>query len=135
MPTYLPPGLASFDRGADQEFDRRVAFVEAGGDQGGVPVQPESELGQVIGADREAVEVVHERVGDDGIGRQLTHHDHLKVIFASAKAVRGQQGDDPFSFCNGPNERNHDLDIGEAHLVADIAERVTLHGEAINKVR
>src|SRR4029453_8057632 len=40
-------GLAGFDRSADHEFDRGVAFVEASGDQGGIAVQPESELSHV----------------------------------------------------------------------------------------
>ena len=103
VPTYLPRALHAFDRGADHEFDRGVAFVEAGGDQGGVAVQPESELGHVVGADREAVEMVKTRRRSPRL-RQLTHHDHLKIIFAAPQAVLGQQGNDPFRFCNGPDD-------------------------------
>ncbi len=60
----LAARLAGRDGGAEHELHGRVALVEAGGHQGGVAVQAQGQLGHVVGADREAVEVVEERVGD-----------------------------------------------------------------------
>ena len=48
---------------------RRVALVEAAGDERGVAVQAEGQLGHVVGADREAVEVLEELVGEHRVGR------------------------------------------------------------------
>jgi hypothetical protein len=60
MPTYLPARQALMAR--QQLLDGRIALVEVGGQQlqAGVAVQAQGQLGQVVGADGEAVEVLEE---------------------------------------------------------------------------
>ena len=47
---------AALDRQPDHLLDARVALIEVEGDDVGVAVDAERELGEVVGADREAVE-------------------------------------------------------------------------------
>ena len=60
MPTYLPRFLQAVMASAQHVLDGGVALVEGAGDEGGVAVEAEGELGHVVGADGEAVEVVEE---------------------------------------------------------------------------
>ena len=64
----------------------------------GVAVQAEGELGHVVGADGEPVEVLEELVGEDGVGGQLAHHDDAQPVLAAAQAVLGEQVDDGVRF-------------------------------------
>ncbi|MGH3340504.1 MAG: putative PEP-binding protein, partial [Propionibacteriaceae bacterium] len=34
--------------------------------------------------------MIKECVGEDGVGRQLAHHDHLQVVFTATKSVLAQ---------------------------------------------
>jgi hypothetical protein len=46
----------------------------------GVAIQAERELGEVVRADREAVEDVEELVGQQRVGGHLAHHDDLEAV-------------------------------------------------------
>ena len=131
----LPAGPAGLDRAADQELDGGVALVEAGGDQAGVAIQTQGELGQVVGADREPVEVVKELIGQKRVRGQLAHHDDLEAVLAALQPVLGKQVDHAAGLVDRPDEGNHDLDVGQPHLVADVAQGLALHGEALGEVR
>ena len=50
-----------------QFLDGRIAFVKEVGDDAGVAVEAEGELGKVIRPDREAVEDVEELIGEQGV--------------------------------------------------------------------
>ena len=58
--TLLTAGL---DGASQEDLHCFVAFIEEVGNQSGVAVQTECQLGQVIGPDREAVEVFKELLG------------------------------------------------------------------------
>ena len=90
MPTYLPCLLAGLDGQLEHVQHRRVALVEAAGDQAGVAVDAQGQLGHVVGADREAVEVLQELVGDHRVGRDLAHHHDLEVVLAALEPVLGR---------------------------------------------
>ena len=69
IPMYLPSCVACGDGARDQCLDGRIALVEQVGDEARVAVERQRELGEVVGADREAVEVSQELLGQDGVGR------------------------------------------------------------------
>ena len=52
-------------------LDRGVALVEKVGDDGGIAVQTQGKLGQVIRADRKTVEQLKELLCEYGIGRNF----------------------------------------------------------------
>ena len=52
-------------------------------DDRGVAVDAERELRHVVGADGHAVEVLQITVGEQGVGRQLAHHDHAQAVDAA----------------------------------------------------
>src|SRR5690625_4953164 len=121
--------LALLAAGVDghlQQYPHRfVALVEQVCHQTGVAVQTQRQLGQVVGADGETVEVLEELVGEQGVGRNLAHHDDLETVFTALQTVLGQQVDDLAGFVRGVYERHHQLDVGQAHVVAH-----ALHGAA-----
>ncbi len=103
------------------------------GNDARVTVQAQGQLGQVVGADREAVEVFQELFGEDGVGRQFAHHDHAQAVVAAGQAVFGEQVHDLAGFAQGAYERHHDLDVGQAHLVAHTLKCTALELEAVTE--
>ena len=101
--------------------------------QAGVTVQAKGELGQVVRADREAVEILQELLGEQGIGRDLAHHDQLQIVCATLEAVLGEQIDDARRFVEVAHEGNHDLDVGQPELVTHLLHRRHFHLEAITE--
>ena len=92
MPTYLPCSRQAVIARSSRCEHGRVALVEARGHQAESRSTPEGQLGQVVRADREAVEVLEELLGDDRVGRHLAHHHDLQVVLAAAQAVLGRAG-------------------------------------------
>ncbi len=45
-----------------------------------VPIKSQRQLGQVVGANREPIEILEKFLSQDGIGRYLAHHDDFEVI-------------------------------------------------------
>ncbi len=128
---HILAGLAgSLDGHGQQRFDRFVALVEQVGDQARVPVQSKGELGHVVGADGEAVDVLEELVGEQGIARDLAHHDDLEPPFAAAQAIFSQDVDHLLRLTHGAHEGDHHLDVGQPHDVAHPLDRLALEGEA-----
>jgi hypothetical protein len=66
-----------FDGHGEHGFDGGVAFVEVFGQelQSRVAVQAQGELGEVVGTDGEAVVVLQELCGEDGVAGYFAHHD------------------------------------------------------------
>ena len=87
--------LAVLAAGADRH--RSIAFTAASRSSKLSATSPESrssaerELGEVVRADREAVEVLEELVGQDRVGRQLAHHDDPEAVLAPLEAVLRQE--------------------------------------------
>jgi hypothetical protein len=111
---------AGLDGQVDQRLDGRVALVEVLRQQlqARVAVQAQGELGQVVGADGEAVEELQELLGQDGVARDLAHHDELEIVLAALQAVLGQQVGHALGLAQGAHEGHHDLHVGQAHVVA-----------------
>ena len=52
-----------------------------------VAVDAERQLRHVVGADREAVEVLEEAVGEERVRRNLAHHDDAQPVLAALEPV------------------------------------------------
>ena len=99
----------------------------------GVAVKTQCQLGQVIGADREAVEVLQKGVRKQGVRRDLAHHDDFKIVDPSHQSVVCQQGHDRLGLRQSPDKRHHQPDILESHVVANIFQCTALKLEAVTK--
>ena len=99
----------------------------------GVAVQAQCQLGQVIRADRKPIEVLQKLFRQQGVGRNLTHHNHLEVVDSTFQAVCLEQRYDFFSFPNGPHERHHDPEIDQPHRIANVLQRPALQIKTVPK--
>ena len=128
MPAVAPGALD----GLPQEcHHRRVALVEVEGDHLAVAVDAQRELGQVVGADREAVEALGELVDQDDVVGDLAHHVDLEPVLAALEPVLGHRREHPVGLVEAAAERDHDLDVLEAHLLAHPAHRRALQREGL----
>lgn len=123
--------LAAFTACADGDLEKflhgRIAFVEAAGHKTGVAVQTQRELREIVGTDREAVDIVEELVGKDGIGRNFAHHIQAQTVFTALETMLGKDFRDGLNFADRANEGNHQFNIGKPHFITH-----TLHGEAFH---
>eukprot|EP01107_Rhizomastix_libera_P017718 TRINITY_DN8690_c0_g1_i1.p2 TRINITY_DN8690_c0_g1~~TRINITY_DN8690_c0_g1_i1.p2 ORF type:complete len:760 (+),score=-5.99 TRINITY_DN8690_c0_g1_i1:96-2375(+) len=119
------------DGHGQQGLDRRVPLVEEGSHQAGVTIQAQGQLGQVVGADGEAVEHFQELVGQQGVGGNLAHHDQLEIVLALLEAVFGQQADHALAFIDGAHEGHHQFHVGQAHFFADLLHGPAFHLETV----
>ena len=71
-----------------------------------------------------------ELVRQQRIGRQFAHHDHAQAVHTSRETIGRQQFHHRRRLAHGPHEGHHDFDIGQAHLLAHIAQRFAFHLEA-----
>src|SRR3569833_2694532 len=85
----LPP--TDRDGFGQQFLHRRIALVETAGHQAGVAVDTEGELGKIVAADGETVDIVQEVLGQQHVGGDLAHHDQPQAMLAALEAVIGQQ--------------------------------------------
>ena len=83
----------------------RVALVEVEGDDLGIPVDPQGQLRQIVGADREAVKQLRKGVDRDDVVRDLAHDEDLEPIIAPLQAVLGHRSDHLFAFRDSAAER------------------------------
>ena len=95
-----------------------------------VAVRSQHHLGHVVGADGEAVEVLEELVGEDGVGRNFAHHVEAKAVDAALETVLFHDFVDALGFIERTHERNHQFDVGEAHFVAHELHGAAFHREA-----
>ena len=100
-----------------------------------IAIESQRELRHVVGADGHAVKVLEVLFGQQGIRRQFRHHDDLQVILAALQTVFGQNIDNLFRLVHGTDERNHDLDVAEPHVVPHLSRRGTFHVETGPKTR
>ncbi len=128
---YVLARLAGGGNGhRQQRLDRLVALVEQVGDKPRVPIKSKRQLGHVVGADGEAVHVLEELVCQQGVARDLAHHDHLEPPLATAQTVLGQDVDHLLRLAHGAHEGDHHLDVGQPHDIAHPLDRLALEGKA-----
>ena len=121
---------ASIDGHLQEAPDGLVPLVEQRRYPSRVAVQAERELGQVVGADRHAVEKFEVLPGKQGIAGQLAHHDEFQSVHAALKTVRGQQSDHFARLLNRAHEGHHHLDVLQSHVPANLQQRPTLQFKA-----
>ncbi len=85
--------LARLNGVGKQRLDRIVPLIEEVRDDARIPVQTQGQLSQIVGPNGESVEVLQELVGQQRVGRQLTHHDQTQTVFTAFQAVFTQQLD------------------------------------------
>ncbi len=66
--------------------------------------------------------------------RHFAHHDQAQAVFAALQAVLGQQVDHLLRLAQRAHERHHDLDVGQAHVVAHALHRHAFHLERLGEV-
>ena len=126
-----PGGVGLADGLADHRHHGLVPLVEECGQLRRIPVHAQDQLGEVVGADGEAVEAGGELLGEDHVGRDLAHHVDLQAVLAPDQAVLRHDGQHPVRFLRGPAERDHHDDVAEAELLPDPLEGHALEGEAL----
>jgi hypothetical protein len=106
-------------------------FLERGGDQAGVTVESQRELGQVVGANRDAVEMIKELIRKNGVGRQLRSENQTIVdVVEGGNAVENAGTVLPSGISGLVVERLQDH---RGHLLHGLGRRVD-HGKAVVSV-
>ncbi len=125
----IPTSRLRGDDLLDRPQHRRIALVEQLGEDLGVAIDTEHQLGQVVAADRHAGDPERGVVGDPGDHRgHLRHHPHDEPALASEPAGvdRLEAG---LEFPRRPDERDHHLEVRE--LLADPTERLQFQRERL----
>ena len=114
-----------------------IALVEIEGDDLGITVHAQRELGQVVGADRKSIEQLGKGVDLDDVVGDLAHDVDLKTVLAALQTVACHGLEHAPRFLDPPAEGNHDAQIGQPHVLAHAAQRGTFEREAggIGRVR
>mmetsp|Transcript_46149 Transcript_46149/g.119750 ORF Transcript_46149/g.119750 Transcript_46149/m.119750 type:complete len:372 (-) Transcript_46149:323-1438(-) len=123
--------LGGLDEHRQALHHRRVLLVEVLRHQAGVAVQAEGQLREVVAPDGEAVEVLQELLGQEDVRGQLRHHVHLQPVDAALQAVLLQDVEHVRRHVQRAHERDHQLHIRHAHVLADPLHGLQLQGEAL----
>src|ERR1035437_8255857 len=77
---------------ADQRRHSRIRLVKVGGQefQARIAIKPKRELSQIVGTNRETIEVLQELLGQNGITRNLAHHDDFQIVFTPFESMSRQ---------------------------------------------
>ena len=128
--TDLPPtALRRADRQGDHRLHAGVAFIEQIGHKGRIAIEAQGELGEVVGADREAIEAFGERLGHDHIAGQFAHHVHLQSVPTAHQTLLRHQGQHLVPLLGGAAEGHHRDRVGESHHLAHPLEGLAFQGE------
>src|SRR5207253_8822806 len=79
--------VARLDGIRQQFLDRRISLIEQVRDDPGVTVQAQGQLGQVVGTDGEADEVLQELFGQDGVGWQFAQREDAQTVSTPRQTV------------------------------------------------
>ena len=82
----------------------------------GISVASHGELGQVVGSDGEPVAVLAEFLGHEDVDGDFGHEVQLEVESAP-EAYGLHHGGDLLDLVDGPDERQHDVDVFHAHSI------------------
>ena len=109
---FLLPLLAREDAGQNGPHDCRILFVVDALQTRVVAVRCQHHLGHVVGADGEAVELLDELLGNDGVGGDFRHHDDLEAVLAAHHIVDiGEVLTHGAGFLKGTHEGQHELQV------------------------
>ena len=122
--------LGAVDRELQHVEHTGIAFVELEGDHLRVAIDPENQLGEVVGADREAIEQFGELVDQDDVVRDLAHHVNLKAVLAALKAVSRHDVEHFLGLVDASAEWNHQLQVLQPHDVPHPAHGLAFEREA-----
>src|SRR5690554_4336344 len=125
--------LAGLDGVRQQRLHRVITLIEQVGNNAGVPVQAQSQLGQVVGTNGEAIKVLQELLRQNSVGRQLTHHDHAQTVLAALQAIFCQQAHYLLGFTHCAHKRNHHFHVGEAHLITHFFQGTAFQLETVTE--
>ncbi len=106
--------LGALDRLLEEGEHAGVALVEVEGHHLAVAVDAERELGEVVGADREAVEALGELVDQDHVVGDLAHHVDLEAALAALEAFGRHHRQHLVGLVQAAAERDHDLEVRRA---------------------
>lgn len=119
-------GVGFFDEDLDELFDSGITFIEEGSKIGGVAVNAEGELGEIVGADRKAIETSGKLIGQEDVRGDFGHHVDLEFVFPSFKAMSSAGLEDKVGFFDGAAKRDHGDDIGKTIGFACFFQRAAL---------
>jgi hypothetical protein len=74
-------------------------------------------------------------IGQNRVRRNLAHHDDAQSVVAARESVLRQQRDHLLGLSDRADKGDHDLDIGQSHVVAHALDRTALELEAIVELR
>ena len=87
MPILRSFPAADRDHFRDHLFHGRISLVENAGDDFAVPIDAKDELGEIVRADRKAVENLRKLIRENDVARDLAHDVNLKPILAAGEPV------------------------------------------------
>src|SRR5262249_38453481 len=90
----------------------RIAFIEIEGDYLRVAIYPESQLSEIVRANREAVEQGCKRINLDDIVGYLAHYIYLKPVFSLLKSLFRHRDYDLSRLLDAATERYHHIQVG-----------------------
>ena len=115
----LYPGLVRLGDGfANRPFYRVVAFVELIGEKLGIAVNPEHELGEIVGTDRKSVKALRKFLREQDVRRNLAHHIDLESVSAPFETVFRHHFENSIGFGERATEWHHDDDIFKTNFLA-----------------
>ncbi len=119
--------------GLDQHFQHalhgRVAFVVEVAYQCAVAVQAEGELGEVVAADGEAIDVLAEFLGHEDVAGDLRHQEELKALFAALQAVFLHHCGDALQLFHRAAEGHHHHHVLQAHFFTHASDGLAFQPE------
>ena len=122
--------LRRADRQGDHRLHTGVAFIEEIGHEGRIAIEAQGELGEVIGADREAIEAFSEGLGGDHIAGQFAHHEHLQAVLTAHQTLFRHQGQHLVPLLGGAAEGHHRDRVGQPHPLPHPFKGLTFQGES-----
>ena len=122
---------APLDGQPDHLLDAGVALVVVEGDELAVAVHAEGELGEVVRADREPVETLGELVDEHDVVGDLAHRVDLQPVLTALAARARPSAQHLVRLRDAADEREHQHDVGQAHVLADPPHRPALQREAL----
>jgi hypothetical protein len=108
------------DEHAQKPLNGVIALIIEMGDKGGVAVEAEGQLSEIIAANGEAVDLPGEFPGEDDVGRQFGHEIDFETMQTLTKIAFRHDDLDPEQLRDGAAERDHDGDIVKPHFFAHL---------------
>src|SRR4029079_4013257 len=98
----------------DHPFDGLILLVEEAQEHFRVAINAKRQLGQVVGADREAVEPLSESRSQNDVRGDFAHYIDLKSLLAALKTILRHNLQHAVGLVGRAAEGDHYHDVGEA---------------------